>query len=231
MILPYKNLFSYFKGGIFMFIIFKADYFGIENGDLFDENGNIKYNINIDDMTHACFFVSYMNTEEETKRFCEVRNQYNKLVGSFDDSEPLYYYSYCKYYEEIPIHTIIKMKIDYKTYEKDYCNEIEIRFNVIHPDKISKYLLDKFKFMRYNEDDDYPILHIVPKENESPEDLLNRGLDKCVEFIKNHKFKDDKKIYTYKDFLKYNEEENEGGIYYSRWDYTDMIHIEDRFKD
>ena len=96
---------------------------------------------------------------------------------------------------------------------------------------ISKYLLDRCKFLRYNEDDDYPKLYIIPEENESPEDLLNRGLDKCVEFIKNHKFKDDKKIYTYKDFLEYNEEENEGGIYYSRWDYTDMIHIEDRFKD
>ena len=34
MVLPYKNLFSYFKGGIFMFIVFKVDYFGIENGDL-----------------------------------------------------------------------------------------------------------------------------------------------------------------------------------------------------
>ena len=42
-----------------------------------------------------------------------------------------------------------------------------------------------------------------------------------------------KKIYTYKDFLKYDEVKGEGGIYYSRWNYAeeDMIHIEGRFKD
>ena len=225
-----------------MFIVFKVDYFGIENRDFFDENDSIKYNINIDDMTDTCLFVSFIDTEEEAKRFCEVRNQYNKLVDGSNDAEPLYYYSYCDYKDQIPMHTIIKMKIDYRTYEVDYkcernyccTNEIEIRFSVHHPGRISKYLLDKFKSIGYYDTDyNYRILYIIPEENESPEDVLNRCLDKCVEFIKNHKFKDDGdgKIYTYKDFLEYNEEENEGGIYYSKWDYKGRIHIEDRFKD
>lgn len=108
--------------------------------------------------------------------------------------------------------------------------EIQIKFYIHHPDKISKDLLDEFIRNR-NVDSYVPTLFIAPEENESPKDVLNRGLDKCVEFIKNHEFTYRGKIYTYKDFLEYDKEEEEGGIFYTRWDYADMIHIEDRFKE
>lgn len=217
-----------------MFVVFGVDYLDRDNKDFFDENDNIKYNINIDDMPNTCFFVAFMNTEKEAKKFCEVRNQYNKLQSDLYITDYLYYYSYCKYYEDqMLLNTIIEMKIQYKTY-LDY-NEIEISFYVNHPDRISKTLLDEFIRNRWfiikNVDNHNSTLFIIPKENESPEDLLNRCLGKCVEFIKNYEFKDDGKIYTYKDFLEYHKEKGEGGIYYSRWGYTDMIHIEDRFKD
>lgn len=95
-----------------MFIVFEVDYLSEKNKDFFDENDNIKYNINIDNMTKSCFFVAFMNTEEEAKKFCEVRNQYNEL-SDFDEADNLYYYSYCKYYEDQPLlHTIIEMQIN-----------------------------------------------------------------------------------------------------------------------
>jgi len=211
-----------------MFVVFEVDYLDRDNKDFFDENDNIKYNINIDDVTKSCFFVAFMNTEEEAKKFCEVRNQYNEL-GDFYEAEQLNYYSYCKYYEDQAlVHTIIEMRIEYITWYKN--NEIQIRFYIHHPDKISKDLLDEFIRNRnvYSHD---PALFIIPEENESPKDLLNRGLDKCIEFIKTYEFASDGKIYTYKDFLEYDKEEHEGGIFYSRWDYEEMIHIEDRFKE
>ena len=51
-----------------MFAVFGVDYLDIDNKDFFDENDNIKYNINIDDMPNTCFFVAFMNTEEEAKK-------------------------------------------------------------------------------------------------------------------------------------------------------------------
>ena len=110
-----------------MFVVFGVDYLDIDNKDFFDENDNIKYNINIDDMPNTCFFVAFMNTEEEAKKFCEVRNQYNKLQSDLYITDYLYYYSYCKYYEDqMLLNTIIEIKIEHKTY-LDY-NEIEISF-------------------------------------------------------------------------------------------------------
>lgn len=214
-----------------MFVVFEVDYLDRDNKGFFDENANIKYNINIDDITNSCYFVAFMNTEEEAKKFCEARNQYNKLQSDLDFADYLYYYSYCKYSEkDQKLHnTIIEMKIEYNTYT-EYYNEIQITFYVHHPDKISKKLLDKFIRDR-NVDSHVPTLFITPEENESPEDLLERGLNKCVEFIKNHEFADDGKIYSYKDFLEYDKEEHEGGIFYTKWNYSDMIHIEDRFKE
>ena len=216
-----------------MFVVFEVDYLDYGNKDFFnkffdEKNNKIKYNINIDDMTKSCFFVAFMNTEEEAKKFCEVRNQYNEL-SDFDDAESLRYYSYCKYYEDQPlVHTIIEMQIRDVYWEKN--KEIQISFYIHHPDKISKDLLDEFIRNR-NVDIHNPTLFITPEENESPKDVLNRGLDKCVEFIKKHEFTYDGKIYTYKDFLYYDKEEHEGGIFYTRWDYAEMIHIEDRFKE
>ena len=218
-----------------MFVVFGVDYLDRDNKDFFDENGKIKYNISIDDMPNTCFFVAFMNTEKEAKKFCEARNQYNNLQSDLDTADYLCYYSYCKYYEDqMLLNTIIEMKIEYNTYT-EYYNEIEISFYVHHPDRISKNLLDEFIRNRWfvikNVDNHDSTLFIIPKENESPEDLLNRCLDKCVEFIKKHEFTDNGKIYTYKDFLEYDKEEHEGGIFYTRWNYSDMIHIEDRFKE
>ena len=125
--------------------------------------------------------IGYVETEEEAKRICSNYNKYNSLSTLNPD---YYAYTTCKFprvtFEPIPY---IQVNISLSFEE----GKFEIELNIVHTTKLDDVSKIKKKEASFSVVNEVMSFYIIPKANETPEELKERCINEAVKAINGYK--------------------------------------------